>query len=795
MELLAEGCAFAKAENITETDGSVTATEGAIQNGDTNSLSFIDVIVVAHKHKATLENGQYVCECGFVCTDYKYENGVCTICGYQCPHPSDKVKEEKGADGTIASATCDDCGMPMAVKIVTGDTTEYYTTSANPGDTMRDIFTKAKSGSTITLLTDGLVAFAAVQNGKTITLDLNGKQLVEHQGITAGSDTSPTLEDMTIKGKAVESETPGNYKGTPCTFLVDGGTLELGSSSNALSGTVSSVLVKGGKVTTPDKTQSETVLTVQKLVINTDSADIDAMFALRSGSFGEISVSDRSAASRVTLGHLLEKGDGSAFQGSGGDEKNLLEYNTQITKGQPVNDVTVVSCEHPSSINNADGTNGNKCPHCGYQNIVAVVVTPDNSIATFNADSTDSAAVSGKVHSAFEHLNNGDGDTVTFYMDAALTKDDTIRVAKAAVIDLNGHRITGNYKLTWTGRNGQQGTVTITDSSQGKGGAFENNIVIGSSMASLTVDGVSVGNITVDASVQVTLKAGTTFTGYGIPSGKTLADRLEDGCCVIQRNGDTVTAVNLLTPGDGSMITGNFKVRKLPAAITASTKSGNVEYGKDVPESLRPTVTVTDGSSPTLSYSWRYKAADGSVVTLPSTTLNADTVLNNAYCVITAKDGETTLWATMVKGYTLTVTKAVSSVTTAPTAVSGLTYTGGEQALVTAGTPNGGTMVYSLEQNGTYSDTIPTATDAKAYTVWYKVRGDNNHNDSAPASVSVTIAPKEVTNLTITVEKATYTGTEQKPPSPSRTAIRSLIRRSTRSPTPTTSTRVRIPPP
>ena len=64
----------------------------------------------------------------------------------------------------------------------------------------------------------------------------------------------------------------------------------------------------------------------------------------------------------------------------------------------------------------------------------------------------------------------------------------------------------------------------------------------------------------------------------------------------------------------------------------------------------------------------------------------------------------------------------------APTAQENLTYTGQEQALITAGsvTDYGPTMQYSLTENGTYSQNIPTGTDAGAYNVWYRVFGDAN---------------------------------------------------------------------
>lgn len=94
---------------------------------------------------------------------------------------------------------------------------------------------------------------------------------------------------------------------------------------------------------------------------------------------------------------------------------------------------------------------------------------------------------------------------------------------------------------------------------------------------------------------------------------------------------------------------------------------------------------------------------------------------------------------------TLHVTKAAAEVTTAPTAKTDLVYTGTAQALVTAGTATGGTMVYSLSKNGTYTEAIPEGTIAGTYTVWYKVKGDGNHNDTAPQSISVSIGKAKLT--------------------------------------------------
>ena len=97
---------------------------------------------------------------------------------------------------------------------------------------------------------------------------------------------------------------------------------------------------------------------------------------------------------------------------------------------------------------------------------------------------------------------------------------------------------------------------------------------------------------------------------------------------------------------------------------------------------------------------------------------------------------------------------------TPPTAQENLTYTGREQALITAGSvTSGGTMQYSLTENGTYSQDIPTGTDAGAYTVWYRVIGDENHNNTAPVSVAVRIGKKPLTITGVTAASKPYDGT------------------------------------
>ena len=105
---------------------------------------------------------------------------------------------------------------------------------------------------------------------------------------------------------------------------------------------------------------------------------------------------------------------------------------------------------------------------------------------------------------------------------------------------------------------------------------------------------------------------------------------------------------------------------------------------------------------------------------------------------------------------TVSVTrKPDSAVTAAPAGIDGLVYNGGEQTLIAAGTATGGELQYKLGENGAYSAKLPTATDAGDYTVYYKVVGDADHENSAERSLTVTIRKAAVT-ITV-LDKRAYT--------------------------------------
>ena len=114
------------------------------------------------------------------------------------------------------------------------------------------------------------------------------------------------------------------------------------------------------------------------------------------------------------------------------------------------------------------------------------------------------------------------------------------------------------------------------------------------------------------------------------------------------------------------------------------------------------------------------------------------------------------------KTYTANWQVNQASVTTAPTAKTGLTYNGSAKALVNAGVASNGTMYYRIGTSGSWSTSIPTATNAGSYTVQYYAKGTGGASDSGTGSVQVTIAKANPTVTAPTAKSGLkYTGSAQ----------------------------------
>lgn len=182
-------------------------------------------------------------------------------------------------------------------------------------------------------------------------------------------------------------------------------------------------------------------------------------------------------------------------------------------------------------------------------------------------------------------------------------------------------------------------------------------------------------------------------------------------------------------------ITGSVDVSIAKAALTITAENKEVVYGYAAP-----------------GFSVSYYGLKGS--DLPASVLTGElsyacdyTVGSNAasYDIVPSGQTSANYDITYVKG-TLVVYKADPAFT-APTANT-LTYNGGAQTLIAAGTTEHGTFEYTFTPNDdeSWSTALPQAKNADTYGVYYRVVGDANHNDYESAdAVVVTIAKAALT--------------------------------------------------
>lgn len=340
-------------------------------------------------------------------------------------------------------------------------------------------------------------------------------------------------------------------------------------------------------------------------------------------------------------------------------------------------------------------------------------------------------------------------------------------------------------------------TLTVTDLA---GNAYRNEEIriqtkpIDISAAAVTVSGeyIYTGSAQTVAPENVTVKLGDTVISAEFTFAYT--DNVNAGTATVKV---TVTGESEYA----GTATGTFTIRKKALSVTAAenaavTYGASLESTQFTADGLAPehTVTVTAAACETPALTAAVKDGNGNDVTanyditcscntltvnpLP-VTLEWSNLTDRTYgdgktvtaAVTNALDGDdvqvtvtggsetaagthtataTALTGTDAANYTLesqqvqyTVAKADPTVT-APTART-LTYTGGALVLVNPGSTTGGTLKYSIAQDGTYSITIPVGENAGTYTVWYMAEGNDNFNSSAPASVTVTVARATVT--------------------------------------------------
>ena len=306
-----------------------------------------------------------------------------------------------------------------------------------------------------------------------------------------------------------------------------------------------------------------------------------------------------------------------------------------------------------------------------------------------------------------------DGGTITLLRDYSAVNNISANVDRAYTIDLNGHSVqrnSGGISLAV-----YAGTPKIVDS---KGGGV-------------------IAGLEIDSSLDLTL-----------------ADLLPEGWDFQKSDGSWLSTTDL----EGKTAS-DVTVAQLPIQSMKYPTEMSMTYGGT------GTLIVNVKGTGAVTFQW-YKVEDGKETAVGSATASNRFDLS----VQTLSAGQHTFrfsatcdgYKKMSQDIVVTVQKADigSGLITPPTAQENLTYTGHEQALIIAGSVTDyGTMQYSLTENGTYSQNIPVGTDAGTYTVWYRVIGDANHNDTAPASVAVRIGKKLLTITGVKAVSKPYDGT------------------------------------
>ena len=322
-------------------------------------------------------------------------------------------------------------------------------------------------------------------------------------------------------------------------------------------------------------------------------------------------------------------------------------------------------------------------------------------------------------------------------------------------------------------------TVTVTDKEGG-------NYVLGTASTTFTINKAAAPALTAyQVTQKYSLKTEQTITlpdlkSLGMPDDAQISDtnafhsgsyspagRIQDGWGIDVNTG-AITYALADGAAAGNVITFTLLVRSKNYEDAAVTVNLTLTE-RDAPILTLPDIITVDYTGAEISVSavtGKSAAFDGKDV--PGTwSWKAGQAITNA-----TDTGSKTIVFTPadlvnyhpVEGEVYVIISRVAPDYTAPAAIDGLAYSGSAQALVRAGSTAHGKLLYSLSKDGTYSETIPTGTDAGEYTVWYKVAGDSNHKDSQPESVTATIAPKTVTaTVTVSGGSLTYTGDPLKP--------------------------------
>ena len=321
-----------------------------------------------------------------------------------------------------------------------------------------------------------------------------------------------------------------------------------------------------------------------------------------------------------------------------------------------------------------------------------------------------------------------------------------------ATVAKNGNTITVTPQAVGTATITVTGTAASTNYSAPANKTISVTVNRGTQTVNLSATS---GTITYPATT-LTFTASTTGNGalsVSPTSGNSVANAsISNGTVTVTKAGYgtatiTVTAAQTNQYNSASK-TYSVTVAKAAGTLTLTAKTGLVYTGSS------QTLTTYSGNSGTVTYDTTY--------------VNSGT--NAGTYTVKATSAESTNYYAVTKQVNVTISAANQAPTV--TAVANLKYTGSAQTLATLGGTHPGTMHYRLGTGGSWSTTIPTATNAGSYTVyWYAdavansassttnyTKATNNYNayssSSSPSSTACSIGKAD---NPMTWSSATYT--------------------------------------
>ena len=604
-DYLPEGTAFGL-RGYDESTGMLTGDKRLFVDAyTTNAYNVPDMALVVETHKHTFAAGNTNCECGFTCAqhDWSKKNGVCTVCGFACPHNA-------GATETGGVWACNTCGQTVTAKVVApGGAITYYADGYVDNNVKSGLYfaiKAAKTGSTVAAL-GGEYSGGYVTGGKTLTLDVsNGKPISG----TLNVGEKDSVNKLIVRGSAEISYV----------IVAPGNNLDL----TGWTGRIGFLNVqKGGKAT------------------------------LNGGTFAKLYLNSAAAGSLLASGYAFQNADNGAY----------VEYSSTAD----MENVKVVKCPHSGVKLKEDHTGAEckycgasfaaTLDDAPYDTIDAAITDWLANGGTLKLYADYNAANGTWSIGSGLHTINLNGHRMSVQNDGAfkptnnmhLTVTDGTKLGQITNILLDGSQ-RGSFTLEsgYVGNLEMTGGAVVTL----KGGRVDNlDVQNCSANTNLSIQGGSLGQLNIKnwAEGMHVSATGGSLGAYTLPSGKILADVLDHQYYA--------EGTSLDKQVDTAQRTEKFVIKQAPYDFGSTSKAADVPINGSIP-------FMVDSPSENVGVyevKWYRRTNSGAehMVENKVADVNVGDRLD-VFCVITGLDrpGGAMKWQVAVKGYTIKVVPA-----------------------------------------------------------------------------------------------------------------------------------------